>query len=127
MLFQVLFNSLVDKLNNMISYKITQYLRIPFFVLLIPASLGVNGCITIYSLNTGDESDPLIYSGTRTFIKEFPTSGRSHHMGSPDFSTCVNVFAVVDLPFSFTLDTVLLPATIPMTILAKKPVQDDKI
>lgn len=79
--------------------------------------VAVAGCMTIFNINdTNRRERPIVYGGVRFFVREIPARGGSHIMGAPDFGSCINVLAIVDLPFSFVLDTILLPITIPMAI-----------
>jgi len=70
----------------------------------------VAGCSTVYTLKDG-QNDNKIYSGTIINVRGIKgvVSGDGH----PGYL----IFCVPDLPFSFALDTLLLPYTIPTTTM----------
>lgn len=65
-------------------------------VVFVAVSVLTTGCSTLFNIS-GDEPPNKIYVGTRSTL-------RNPHG------------ALLDLPFSFVLDTILLPYTIPVTI-----------
>ncbi len=76
--------------------------------LLIATSLPLGGCATFRTLSTFDPERPKIYSGTRLDLNV--TVG--DESWPRKFGLEPPRYPVIDLPFSFVLDTVMLPATI---------------
>ncbi len=64
------------------------------------------GCMTIQTRTDPGYTGARIYSGARTDLANMGEAGMSLNLG-------LIVIALVDLPFSFLADTVLLPLTIP--------------
>jgi len=80
--------------------------------LLIATSLSLGGCATFRTLSTFDPERPKIYSGTRLDLNV--TVG--DESWPRKFGLEPPRYPVIDLPFSFILDTVMLPSTIPNAI-----------
>ena len=76
--------------------------------LLIATSLPLGGCATFRTLSTFDPKRPMIYSGTR-FDWNVTVGDESWPR---KFGVEPPRYPILDLPFSFALDTVMLPATI---------------
>ena len=76
--------------------------------LLIATSLPLGGCATFRTLSTFDPKRPMIYSGTR--LDWNVTVG--DESWPRKFGIEPPRYPILDLPFSFALDTVMLPATI---------------
>ncbi len=76
--------------------------------LLIATLLPLGGCATFRTLSTFDPERPMIYSGTR--LDWNVTVG--DESWPRKFGLEPPRYPVIDLPFSFVLDTVMLPATI---------------
>jgi len=75
-------------------------------------SLSLGGCATFRTLSTLDPERPKIYSGTRLDLNV--TVG--DESWPRKFGLEPPRYPVIDLPFSFILDTVMLPSTIPNAI-----------
>jgi len=71
---------------------------------------GGTGCSTIATL-TASEQHPWLYSGTRKNIEPFDESIEVPYRDIAKF------FAFLDFPFSFALDTALLPLTLPLQLI----------
>lgn len=92
------------------------------FVALVFLHIAISGCATtisvVSSIDNGEP--PGIYGGTEMDIIVIYLGAKT--MGTPLDCGALNVLAVVgglvDLPFSFVADTVLLPLTIPWNLLA---------
>jgi uncharacterized protein YceK len=82
--------------------------RITVIFLLIATSLSLGGCATFRTLSTFDPERPMIYSGTR--LDWNVTVG--DESWPRKFGVEPPRYPMLDLPFSFVLDTVMLPATI---------------
>jgi len=67
--------------------------------LVFSCALLLSGCFTVGSIVVDEGCDNLVYSGTRA-----SWDARWHG-------------GIVDLPFSFVVDTVLLPYTVPATVI----------
>ena len=69
-------------------------------------ALGASACMAIDTQTNKGYKGPLVYSGTRYDSGLFGNALVNFDMGSM-------MFALIDFPFSFLVDTVLLPVTIP--------------
>ncbi len=66
-----------------------------------------------------------IYGGTRVDVKLIGSAAKPRHPHDP-FPTWIYVtYGVIDIPFSLVMDTVLLPISIPWTLI-KSSGDDDK-
>lgn len=70
----------------------------------------LQGCMTFISESwLGSHDCNRVYAGTRYFVSGFG------HLSEPGALGIMGIF-LIDLPFSFALDTLLLPYTIPNSI-----------
>jgi uncharacterized protein YceK len=79
-----------------------------YLCLLLTTSLPLGGCATFRTLSTFDPERPMIYSGTR--LDWNVTVG--DESWPRKFGVAPPRYPIIDLPFSFVLDTVMLLATI---------------
>ena len=102
----------VKQPDNMWFHRGDHEMRCPTIItviyLLIATSLPLAGCATFRTLSTFDPERPMIYSGTR--LDWNVTVG--DESWPRKFGVEPPRYPILDLPFSFALDTVMLPATI---------------
>jgi uncharacterized protein YceK len=72
--------------------------------------LTSTGCATYKTISATGPGKPKVYSGTRLNINAI--SGDD--AGAAKFKVTPPLYPIVDLPFSFLLDTMMLPATLPI-------------
>ena len=73
----------------------------------------VSNCMTVLTLtNYKDRYQPVLYSGVRTSL------GYDPHAHNP-VAGLVQTLMFIDLPFSAVLDTLILPATLPLAAFAQ--------
>ena len=70
------------------------------------------GCSTLTTL-TSSEDHPWLYSGTRWNLDSFSREVRGNPYGG--IRECFSIF---DFPWSLVLDTVVLPFTLPLQLVA---------
>ena len=89
--------------------------RVPGLLLSI-SLLAPSGCTSIYNLSGGGPQfpGPSVYGGTRMNFWVLSQEGAIH--GGMQF-----LLALIDLPLSFVLDTLLLPITIPVEMAQDPP------
>lgn len=80
---------------------------------LLLLTLLLNGCASV--IMTFGPPEPRVYAGTR-FDAGVAGAGGLCESGNCPFATEVMPF-VIDLPFSFALDTLFLPYTIPSAVI----------
>ncbi len=79
--------------------------------LLVVTIFGLEGCGTIRTMPTlGSYDAPKIYSGTRLDV--YAAADDESHLAL--FSVTPPEHPVIDMPFSFILDTIILPVIIPV-------------
>jgi uncharacterized protein YceK len=85
-------------------------------------SLALSGCGTI---SQWDQSGgPAVYGGVRFWVHYLSGPHETARASGPrpasspggDFSGALTILAILDLPWSFLADTVLLPASIPYEV-----------
>ncbi len=82
-----------------------------FLPVVLVASVVLTSCGTIRTMPTmGSYDAPTVYSGTRLDACGAGKSETCHKR----FSTDPPEHPLIDLPFSFLLDTVILPVTLPV-------------
>jgi uncharacterized protein YceK len=74
--------------------------------------MGIPGCATFKSLDASIPGGPKIYSETRLDISALTGNKTSIRK----FKTEAPAYPLLNLPFSFAFDTVLLPLSIPRSI-----------
>lgn len=80
--------------------------------------LASANCMTMFTItNYQEKYEPVIYGGVRSTLAYEP---HAHNI----FGDVIRVFQYVDLPFSLVLDTVVLPATIPLAAVAASGERD---
>lgn len=85
-------------------------------VFLFCLALFLNGCSTIKTFNNWESYPPAptVYAGTRQNIQDITHTKGYYHLFPHNL---VVILGVLDLPFSFLADTVLLPYTIPTALI----------
>jgi len=79
-------------------------------LLLVLLALLQSGCWTIYSIGANiPEKAPPVYGGIRSWHACI-----THY----DSSAIMGIYTILDVPFSFVLDTLLLPITVILSVLA---------
>lgn len=82
-------------------------------------------CVSIFTItqniNENDTNRPIVYSGVRcTLNTAAEMFSKSNGMGSPSsmgqLEKLIGLFFILDLPFSFLVDTIITPLTIPVGI-----------
>lgn len=92
-----------------------KYVFLPALILL---SLASSNCMTMLTMtNYQEHYEPVVYGGVRTSLGYEP---HAHNI----FGGVIRVFQYIDLPFSLVLDTVVLPATIPLAAVARSNERD---
>jgi uncharacterized protein YceK len=84
-----------------------RHTNVVFISLLMVSALCLSGCATYRTLSRFDADRPKIYSGTR--LDWNAAFGRGSLVKK--FGVEQPPYPILDLPFSFVLDTVMLPAT----------------
>lgn len=79
-------------------------------VLCLAGAISLSSCMSFGHTFFG-RTDDIIYRGTRDDIAELSGENRECCYRPPAW------FAIIDLPFSFILDTLLLPYTVPYTLV----------
>lgn len=80
---------------------------------LVVTVFGLGGCGTIRTMPTlGSYDAPKIYSGTR--LDFYAATDNESQLAL--FNATPPEHAVIDIPFSFILDTIILPVLIPVVI-----------
>jgi len=77
--------------------------------LLLVALFAATGCATYTTLSASSIGSPKVYSGTRLDIHAI--AGDAAELRK--FKVAPPVHPKVDLPFSFLLDTIMFPLTLP--------------
>lgn len=75
------------------------------------------GCAAIHNV-AAPHGEKKVYGGTRGELEAFEilAYGPNEKDPLPDFSRTLSVLALFDLPFTFIVDTLTLPITIPVSI-----------
>lgn len=82
-----------------------------FLVVIIILAFNLSGCATIRAMpSLSTYKSPKIYSGTRLDLHGIMTNER----GLKRFGMEPTEYPLLDLPFSFVLDTAILPTTYPV-------------
>lgn len=89
--------------------KIIKKFASSFIVLMV--SLAATGCATYSTLSASSIGSPKVYSGTRLDIHAI--SGDTAELRK--FKVVPPPYPEADLPFSFLLDTIMFPLTLPAT------------
>jgi uncharacterized protein YceK len=88
-------------------------------------------CMTVWTVYDAEEQEPLFYSGVRRSV-DIMGSGNSGVLGmvmsggNPAGLFYAQVLAVVDFPLSAVADTVLLPYTIPQSVVVHSQIKAEK-
>lgn len=77
-------------------------------LMLILLSVTSAGCATYRTISEAEAGGPMVYSGTRLDINVCT----GDEIGIKKFKTTPPSYPLADLPFSFLLDTIILPGTI---------------
>lgn len=81
------------------------------FSILLCVSIFSTSCSTVHDLRKGHRFERRVYGGTSMDLEIMSGLGDYYDMGRTAGSMLF-VYSIVDLPFSFIADTVVLPYTI---------------
>jgi|JI10StandDraft_1071094.scaffolds.fasta_scaffold08780_8 uncharacterized protein YceK len=86
---------------------------------------SIFSCVSFFTINQNisdeDTNRPIVYSGIRcTLNTAAEMFSKSNGMGSPSsmghLEKLIGLFFIFDLPFSFLVDTIITPITIPVGV-----------